>query len=346
MRIALFPLLLALLPFSLSAQLNDILKDPNVTWAATFEAEHDFRQNTNRETSKFQLKKFAYPENGCVDFSTDNWLAQWILKGMAEGKYKAYEDAGLSVIVAHTTLLNKISTTDTVVAFFPDTYEEVVKVMRNDLNPAEIVSFRTQQVIFYDKKIGGFATRLLAIAPMVNITTREGKVVGKMPIAWLAMEGGIAGDLSVKNPDFIWSALLIDEANCPEVSKLKIKKDEKKKTFVEQLFGEAAGMKHPVEESASYGCGKLLTKRDLENMSSSTDTVITFNPDTYEEMIQVMRNDIQAVDVKKVWLAQEWFFDSRRNVLLNRLKAVAPVIDRTDEKGDFMYAKAMYYLHF
>ncbi len=205
MRIIIFPMLLAFLPFSLNAQLSEILKDPNITWAATFETEHDFRLNTQRETSKIQLKKFTYPESGCVDFNNENWLAPWILKGMSDGKYQAYADPDLSVLVARTTLLDKISTTDTVIVFYPDTYEEVVKVIRNDINPADIKSFRTQQVIFYDKKIGGFGTRLLALAPMVSLTNREGKVVGSMPLAWLAIESGIAGNLSLTKPT-VWKS--------------------------------------------------------------------------------------------------------------------------------------------
>ncbi len=346
MRIILFPMLLAFLPLSLNAQLSEILKDPNITWAATFETEHDFRLNTKRETSKIQLKKFTYPESGCVDFNNENWLAQWILKGMSDGKYQAYADPDLSVLVARTTLLNKISTTDTVIVFYPDTYEEVVKVIRNDINPADIKSFRTQQVIYYDKKTGAFGTRLLALAPMVSLTNQEGKVVGSMPLAWLAMESGIAANLSVKDPDFIWSALLIDEANCLEISKLNVKKDEKKKTFAEQLFQEALGIKHMVEKSPEFGCGKLLTKKDIENMTASIDTVITFNPDTFEETMQIIRNDLRPADIKKVWLVQEWYFDNRRNLLLNRLKAVAPITTVTDSNGTMKYSKAMYFLHF
>ncbi len=346
MRIFLFPMLLAFLPLSLHAQLSEILKDPNIIWAATFETEHDFRLTSKRETSKIQLKKFTSAESGCVDFNNENWLAQWILKGMSDGKYQAYADPDLSVLVARTTLLNKISTTDTVIVFYPDTYEEVVKVIRNDINPADIKSFRTQQVIFFDKKMGGFGTRLLALAPMVSLTNQEGKVVGSMPLAWLAMESGIAGNLSVKDPDIIWSSLLIDEANCLEISKLNVKKDDKKKTFAEQLFQEALGMKHPVEKSSGYGCGTLLTKKDIENMTAAIDTVVTFNPTTFEESIQIIRNDLNPADIKKVWLAQEWYFDTRRNLLLNRLKALAPTISVTDTNGKVKYTKAMYFLHF
>ncbi|MBI5917199.1 MAG: hypothetical protein HY842_17650 [Bacteroidetes bacterium] len=236
MRIVLFPLLLAFLPVSLPAQLDDILKNPNVTWAATFETEHDFRLNPKQEGSSIQLLKFTYPEEGCVDFVNDNWLAHWILKGMAEGKFKASEDPALSIWVAQSTLMNRITSIDTVITFDPATYEERMQVIRNDLNADDIKALRTYQVIFYDKKSGSFGTRLLALAPMITTTDPTGKPVGQSPVAWLAMDGRMPGNFSLQNPDVAWAALLIDKTNDLEISKLKVVKKRVEAIFCRAIF--------------------------------------------------------------------------------------------------------------
>lgn len=347
MRIVLFPLLLALLPVSLPAQLDDILKNPNVTWAATFETEHDFRLNPKQEGASIQLLKFTYPEEGCVDFINDNWLTHWILKGMADGKFKASDDPALSVWVAQTTLMNRITSIDTVITFDPATYEERMQVIRNDLNGDDIIGFRTYEVIFYDKKTGSFETRLLALAPLVTQTDPTGKVVSKSPVAWLAIDGRMPGNFSLQNPDIIWSALLIDKANDLEISQLKVLKNEWKQPFTAQFHLEALGMKHPVERSKGFGCGKLLSKKDIDNLYTSIDTVTTLDPVTFKETIKIIKNDVRPSDLQKIRLVQEWYYDKRRNVLFNKLKAVSPLVDKFDESGKKLrYALPMYYLRF
>ncbi|MBI5917200.1 MAG: hypothetical protein HY842_17655 [Bacteroidetes bacterium] len=106
-------------------------------------------------------------------------------------------------------------------------------------------------------------------------------------------------------------------------------------------------MKHPVERSQGFGCGELLSKKDIENLYTSIDTVITFDPDTYKETVQIIKNDIRPSDLKKIRLVQEWYYDNRRNVLFNKLKAVAPLVDKFDETGKKLrYAWPMYYLRF
>lgn len=337
---------IAFLPLLATAQLNELLKDPNIAWAATFETEHDFRLNTASKTTKIQLNKLTYPENGCVKFLTDNWLAHWLLDEMKADRYKLYGDPTLSIIVSHSTFLNKVTFIDTVITFDPNSYEEKVQVIRNDLNPDDIKGFRTQQVIYYDKKAGSYSTKLLALAPMVNQTDANGNVSGKFPLAWLPMAESSSNDLSVKNPDIIWSALLIDKANILEISTLKTIKNDLKKSFGEQIFIEAASMKHPVESSGGYGCGEFLSKAEVERITTRIDTIITFDPETFIETVQIVKNFYNPNDLKQVILAQEWYFDNRRKVVANRLKAVAPYIEVRDADNNFLYNRIEFFLHF
>lgn len=346
MRTVLFFLCLAYLPVSSTAQLDDILKDPNVSWAATFESELDFRLSSPRETSTIQLTKFLQPEPICNHFNSDNWLARWILDEMKAGKYQIYDDPSLSIIVSHSTLMNKISAIDTVITFDPNSYEERVQVIRNDISENDIVGFRAHQVIYYDKKQGGFNTQLLALAPMIKQTDPTGKIIGEIPLAWLAMGGQASKNLNLDSPDVTWAALVIDKKGLFLNEKLTVRKDERKKSFAEMLFQAAFSMKHPVRESVEYGCGNLLTKKELESMGSAVDTVITFDPATYKETMQIVRNELAPADVKTASLVQEWYYDNRRKMLANRLKAVGPMVDKSDENGNFIYTKILYYLYF
>ena len=345
MRNLLFSLLLTSLPYLLAAQLDELFKDPNVSYLATFETEHNFRLSAKRTSTKIQLLKFQQ-SGQCPDFVTDNWLAHWILEGMGTGKFKAYDDPELSIWVAHTTLLSRISSIDTVITFDPKNYEERVQVIRNDINPDDIAGFRTHQAIYFDKKSGTYQTRLLALAPLVTLTDATGKIVSTSPIAWLAMDGKLPNGFSAQIPDVPWSVLLQERDKPLEISKLKVKKDEWKKSFAEQFFQNVKTTKLPVESAREgYGCGKLLSKKDIEAEYTSIDTIITFDPSNYEETMQVIKNDFQPADLKRVLLTQEWYFDDRRKLLCNRLKAISPLLDRYDETGKtVIYTYPLYYL--
>ncbi|MBK8564490.1 MAG: hypothetical protein IPN76_14435 [Saprospiraceae bacterium] len=346
MRTLLFSLLLAILPLSIYAQIDDLLKEKSISYVATFETEHDFRLGARKFRSDLQLLKAPLPTDCTLNFISDNWLAHWLVDDITNGKYQVFEDVNLTKKIDQKLLEARIFTIDTVISFDPATYKETVQVIRNDLNPDDIKFIRASQAIFYDKKSGSFQTRLLAIAPMVNKTDNNGNVIGATPLAWLAMDGKIQAGTTAQSPEIAWAVLLLDKTNPLEVSKLKVEKNEAKKTFAELLFAEAMSMRYPVESTERYGCGEKLTKKDLEHMVSSIDTVITFDPATYTETVQVIKNDFNPTDLKQVMLAQEWYYDSRKNRVANRLKSMAPMMDKTDAGGNYLYSKRMFYLHF
>ena len=50
---------------------------------------------------------------------------------------------------------------------------------------------------------------------------------------------------------------------------------------------------------------------EIASMGSNIDTVITFDPETYEEQVQIVRNDLNPEDVKQFRLKEVWFFDEK-----------------------------------
>ncbi len=89
-----------------------------------------------------------------------------------------------------------------------------------------------------------------------------------------------------------------------------------------------------------------LTPDEVASMGATIDTVITFDPETYEEQIQVVRNDINPEDVKRFRLKEVWFFDEETSTLQVRILGIAPLIDKTDENGNFLYEKPMFWVYY
>lgn len=85
---------------------------------------------------------------------------------------------------------------------------------------------------------------------------------------------------------------------------------------------------------------------EVASMGASIDTVITFDPETYEEQIQVVRNDLNPEDVKRFRLKEIWYFDEESSTLNVRILGIAPLIDVNDDNGNFRYEKPMFWVYY
>ncbi|MEY3195508.1 MAG: hypothetical protein RIQ78_1605 [Bacteroidota bacterium] len=91
---------------------------------------------------------------------------------------------------------------------------------------------------------------------------------------------------------------------------------------------------------------KRLSTDDVLSMLSKTDTVVTFDPETYEEKLQIVRNDINWEDVKRFRVKEVWFFDKETSTLQVRILGIAPMIDVRDNEGNFRFEKPMFWVYY
>jgi gliding motility associated protien GldN len=98
------------------------------------------------------------------------------------------------------------------------------------------------------------------------------------------------------------------------------------------------------EEGAKFK--KRMSTDDVLSMLSKTDTVVTFDPETYEEKVQIVRNDINWEDVKRFRLKEVWFFDKETSMLQVRILGIAPMIDVKDNEGNFRFEKPMFWVYY
>ena len=91
---------------------------------------------------------------------------------------------------------------------------------------------------------------------------------------------------------------------------------------------------------------KRMSTDDVLSMLSKTDTVVTFDPETYEEKVQIVRNDINWEDVKRFRIKEVWFFDKETSTLQVRILGIAPLIDVKDNEGNFRFEKPMFWVYY
>ena len=89
-----------------------------------------------------------------------------------------------------------------------------------------------------------------------------------------------------------------------------------------------------------------LTADEVAAQVSYMDTTITFDPQTYEEIVEVVRNEINPEDIKRFRLKEDWFFDRETSTLQVRILGIAPIQDVTDDDGNFLYEKVMFWVYY
>ncbi len=85
---------------------------------------------------------------------------------------------------------------------------------------------------------------------------------------------------------------------------------------------------------------------EVASMGARVDTVITFDPETYEEQIQIVRNELNPEDVKRFRLKEVWFFDEESSTMQVRILGIAPLIDVKDDNGNFRYEQPMFWVYY
>lgn len=85
---------------------------------------------------------------------------------------------------------------------------------------------------------------------------------------------------------------------------------------------------------------------EVSSMGASIDTVITFDPETYEEQIQIVRNDLNPEDVKRFRVKEIWFFDEESSTMQVRILGIAPLLDEKDDNGNFLYEAPMFWVYY
>ncbi|MBK7937060.1 MAG: hypothetical protein IPJ82_08170 [Lewinellaceae bacterium] len=327
-----------LLPALLSAQ-SALLKDPDIVWAA--EIEQDWMVDIPSLDAEWEygvttLKLLRTGQN------ESNWqypyLAGLVFVAARQHKLPVFQDAACKVPADPELLFQR---TDTVVTFNPETYEEMVRIIHNDLNPYETFKgWRLKQILAYHRKSATWTTTVEAIAPVITVRDMNGDSVGTHPLFWFRPE---SKRQKLTSNSVVWAKsfrsrqagtyVVIDKTKPVKITEgfqnpvphlLKVMETDLKKPFYSTLDN------------------KPLTPPERMSMLARTDTVVTFDPETYEEKVRVVRNDINADHIKELGLYQTWYWDERRNRLSICLDAVAPIRNVIDSMGNFRYSVPMF----
>ena len=90
-----------------------------------------------------------------------------------------------------------------------------------------------------------------------------------------------------------------------------------------------------------------LTPQQLDEKYNRTDTFVTYDPDTYEEIVQIVPREFDPTSVKKLRIKEDWIFDEETSTMVVRVIGVAPIKDRIDPNtGDILGDELMFWVYY
>jgi gliding motility associated protien GldN len=89
-----------------------------------------------------------------------------------------------------------------------------------------------------------------------------------------------------------------------------------------------------------------LSIEEITSIGATNDTILIVNPETYEEQLTIVSNQLNPEDIKRFRLKEIWFFDEETSTLQVRILGIAPIIDVKDDNGNFKYEKPLFWVYY
>ncbi|MCC7245483.1 MAG: hypothetical protein IT269_07385 [Saprospiraceae bacterium] len=347
---SLFLLFTALLSWQHAINAQDLINNKDIVWIGEYESnmapkpmECWYVNNPAPFDYRFHLVKWQSQGNkqgyfGSNEYDLCEWLTGQIMKNIENDNAECYADAKLEQRLSHDDVLSRMSSIDTVVTFDPNTYEERVYIVRNQINVEDVQYLRVKYRAFYNEKKRSFGAEMLAYAPMVKDRSNpdQNQPPKTKPLCWIKAPKAIPATVEqiIQQPDINWAAQY--KGNLLPFDSFHIVKQQKDLRSI--VLREAQS---PVNQAYNYQF-EPLSQKEIDQAITTIDTVVTFDPETYEEKITVAKRDILS-NIKSINFVFLWYYDSRKKLLYAKPTFSQILEDMSDDAGTFRYSKPFFY---
>ena len=332
-------LLACLLAFTTFGQYDKFLADPTVSWAA-------------------EIELLISPEESIYDWSVDSLNRSTVLKTvnttpadklaedpellvarlfriMTEGRWPIADGGDPDNLISVDDALQSLIQLDTIPTFNQVTNEFKFSVFRNEIGPWNCPFVRVRQLLIYRDKTAEFDVVTRAVGPVLP----NGKTV-----FWLilpeAAQTARPAVMNLDNPDIVWARQIKTEGASPDIAGLRsLKRPDLPlmRVFLHRVQTDSAVVVYDASGS------RRMPVADRQNMYNRTDTLVTFDPETYEESVLLYSNTVKPDQIHQVRLIENWMWDEKRQLLYVRLVAVAPLAEVRDSAGELRFSRPLFY---
>lgn len=330
---------LMMLPALLPAQ-SSFLQSPDIVWAA--EVEQDWRldipdMETEWEEGVTTLKLMRTEKNEL--YWSSAYLSELVYQAVMQKKLPVFADPECQTFLDPQQI--KVGL-DTLISFDPDTYEEIVRVV--DVKPVPVrdfVAWRLRQILVYHHKSATFSTTVEAIAPLIVDKNEHGDSIGLRPLFWFKPANKRQ---KLCNNDIVWAKKTVGRQPERQVPANPSRPVKLLNCFQWPMAHQIEVLGHNMKTDFYDNWNeKPLTPDERALIVGRIDSIITIDPETAEEKMVIVRNEINIEAIQHFRLVQSWYWDEHRSRLSICLNAVAPMLDVYDREGNYRYTQPLYY---
>lgn len=144
------------------------LREADIFWQKRLWRELDLREKINLT--------FLYPEA---------YFVQILIDGIINGDIASYSEDKFTERQSATDVESMLFNMDTSYVTNVETYEQELKVIRNDLDIASITKLRVKEIWYFDQRHSVMKNRILGIAPISDVTDEYGNFLFEQPLFWI-----------------------------------------------------------------------------------------------------------------------------------------------------------------
>ena len=150
----------------------------------------------------------------------------------------------------------------------------------------------------------------------------------------------------IHEKDVMWEKRIWREIDVNEKMNHPFKNEKEGQAFISIL------LKHANDGDIQlYGTGDdefqvALPPEEQKGIGVSYDTVEVFDPETFEVTYTPVVNKFDPNSVQKFRLKEVWFFDEETSTMSVRILGIAPVMDKTDDNGNFLATVLLFWVYY
>ncbi|MGB1217606.1 MAG: hypothetical protein ACPG5P_07005, partial [Saprospiraceae bacterium] len=343
------------------AQANDsdvqeLLKNPNIVWAAEIDVPISFEGGPNNPNfSKFimledygtgnstaSVFKSTAKVHAFTNFDSPNtYIISNLVEEMENGSLIPRDENNKRI--SKEELRDYYGAIDTFVSFDPNTYVETMEI----LETIENVEWYIAKILMYqDKRDGKLHTLLQSLSPLFQLEfDKKKKYLATDYISFtIDMVQTSDKNLSLDNKNIPWVKSIRNTGI--DLNKAKILKGNTS-DMAKKIFYDAPSQgKLPINVSESISLIDVLEPSYVDEISTSVDTIVTFEPNIQDEKIEILKREKNSSAIERVHARMNWYWNEDKKKLECKLINVSPQYRVNDSSEKFLYDVTLFTVWF
>ena len=171
----------------------------------------------------------------------------------------------------------------------------------------------------------------------------EGKYLDDIVNRTLTLESKILPYEAVREADVPWSKKIWRVIETRE--KVNIPFRNPTRAFFSILVDQIESGKITAFEDDAFK--EPLTQEDVQGKIFRIDSVPYYDPDTYEETIEITETEINPEDIKRYRVKEVWYFDKESSLLKVRILGISPLQEVMDDAtGELKYEIPLFWVYY